>query len=552
MKRTKQSSRSAKPAEELPIDYSGVVALCGALLAMGAFLLFYRRGEILLYGDAVAHINIARRVFDCKEPGIRQLGTVWLPFPHLLMIPFLISDNFWISGIGGSLPSMVAFVLGGVGLYRLVWARTTHWVGFVAAAIYFLNPSLLYMQATAMGESIYLALMIWAVYYLDVFARGLEDRAATGKITPAKALTRCAMLLACAILTRYDGWFFTLAIAVAGLVILLRQWNAQSQKQQRVLFRAAVDFTLLCALTPALWLSYNYLLSRHPMDFASGPYSAKAIAERTTPRGAPPYPGKDHPATAALYFLKAAKLNMAEGKWQSWVLLLAVAGSGAIAWRLPGAWIWLLLWTPLLFYALSIAYGSVPIFIPEWWPFSYYNVRYGLELIPVFAVSLALLGWLARDLVMVARWKMVPLAVVLLIVAGGYAWSWKATPICLREAQANGRQRMSLDHAVARYILLMPPDATILMQTGSYVGALQAAGRHLDNVIWEGLFHSWEGALNQPAQDADYVIAFEGDDVSRAAKWHSNELQSELVIRVPGQPAATIYRSLVRHARPFR
>ena len=33
-----------------------------------------------------------------------------------------------------------------------------------------------------------------------------------------------------------------------------------------------------------------------------------------------------------------------------------------------------------------IAYGSVPIYIPVWYPFSYYNVRYGLELLPVFAV----------------------------------------------------------------------------------------------------------------------------------------------------------------------
>ena len=47
----------------------------------------------MLYGDAVAHINIARRVFDSRTPGLLQLGTVWLPLPHLLMIPFLISDD---------------------------------------------------------------------------------------------------------------------------------------------------------------------------------------------------------------------------------------------------------------------------------------------------------------------------------------------------------------------------------------------------------------------------------------------------------------------------
>lgn len=549
MRRARAAARSAKPAEELPIDYSGVIALCGALLAFGAFLIFYRRGEILLYGDAVAHINIARRVFDSMEPGIRQLGTVWLPLPHLLMLPFVISDNFWISGIGGSLPSMVAFVLGGVGLYRLVSARTTHWVGWIAAGVYLLNPNLLYMQATAMGESIYLALMIWAVVYLDGFARALEG---SRSVAAASALSRCAIVLAGAMLTRYDGWFLALVIGIAGLVILLEHWKAQAAEQRRVLVRAAIDFTLLCALTPALWLSYNYLLSRHPMDFATGPYSAKAIAANTTPKGAPPYPGKDHPFTAALYYVKAAKLDMTEGRWQFWLMLAIVLGSGVAAVHIPRGWVWLLLWTPLVFYALSIAYGSVPIFIPEWWPFSYYNVRYGLEMIPIFALSLAMLVWLGTKMSVPSRWKPAVPALVAVLVIGSYAWSWKTTPICLREAHANGMARMSLDRGVGRYILLMPPGSTILMQTGSYVGALQMAGRHLDNVIWEGLFHHWEGALNQPAQDADYVIAFDNDTVAQAVKTHPQGLQSELVIRVPGQPAATIYRSLVRHARAFQ
>ena len=551
MKQGRPANRKKAPeAMPAPLDFSGVVALCGALLAFSAFLFFYHRGEVLLYGDAVAHINIARRVFDCREPGIKQLGTVWLPFPHLLMIPFLISDNFWISGIGGSLPSMAAFVLGAVGLYRLVAARTSHAFGGIAAAIYLLNPNLLYMQATAMGETIYLALMIWAIVYLDRFARGMHEPAADG-LPPWDALSRCAIALACAILTRYDGWFLAAACGVAALIVLVRHWEPQTDERRRRLRRAAIDFCLLCAFTPALWLSYNYLLSRHPMDFANGPYSAKAIAERTTPQGAAPYPGKDHPGTAALYFLKAAKLNMAEGRGQSLVFLLAAAGTVSFLLTLRVAWLWLLLWMPLLFYALSIAFGSVPIFVPQWWPFSYYNVRYGLELLPALCVGITMLAYGAKFVAAERKVQIAVSGVVLALVAGGYALSWRETPICLREARANGTARMSLERAIARYVVAMPENSTILMQTGSYVGALQMAGRHLDHVIWEGVFWQWEGALNQPAKDADYVIAFEGDAVSQAAKTHPYGLQSMIVIHVPGQPAATIYRSQERNALRF-
>ncbi len=106
------------------------LATCVSVLS---FLFYYQRGEILLYGDAVAHINIARRVFDSKTPGPLQLGTVWLPLPHLLMTPFLISTEMWRRGAGGSIPSMVAYVFGVIGMFRLVQdlvaQRTTGWRG---------------------------------------------------------------------------------------------------------------------------------------------------------------------------------------------------------------------------------------------------------------------------------------------------------------------------------------------------------------------------------------------------------------------------------------
>ncbi len=78
------------------------------------------------------------------------------------------------------------------------------------------------------------------------------------------------------------------------------------------------------------------------------------------------------------------------------LLALALLGTALAVWHFRRYGILLLLWLPLAFYALSIAYGSVPIYIPVWYPFSYYNVRYGLELLPVFAVFLAVLAGYSR------------------------------------------------------------------------------------------------------------------------------------------------------------
>src|SRR5206468_12601077 len=95
-----------------------LVAQLAAAVSIASFIYYARHGDLLLYGDAVAHINIARRVFDSRTPGLLQLGTVWLPLPHLLMIPFLLSDSAWQTGVGGSVPSLIAYILSLVGVFR--------------------------------------------------------------------------------------------------------------------------------------------------------------------------------------------------------------------------------------------------------------------------------------------------------------------------------------------------------------------------------------------------------------------------------------------------
>src|SRR5712691_9053083 len=95
------------------------VAVAASCVSIISFLMYFKLGAVLLYGDAVAHINIARRVFDSQTPGPLQLGTVWLPLPHLLMMPFLLSSWAWRTGLGGSIPSMAAYVIGTAGISRL-------------------------------------------------------------------------------------------------------------------------------------------------------------------------------------------------------------------------------------------------------------------------------------------------------------------------------------------------------------------------------------------------------------------------------------------------
>ena len=146
-------------------------------LALGLVALAYcvRHGTLLLYGDAVAHLHIARRVFDSLTPGFRQLGSVWLPLPHILLLPFVWNMGWWHSGLAGACLSIPSYVLGCAGIYRLarMWLDTL--AAVVVVAFYGLNPGLLYMATTAMTEPLFLAELIWAVLLIVQYQRALLD-----------------------------------------------------------------------------------------------------------------------------------------------------------------------------------------------------------------------------------------------------------------------------------------------------------------------------------------------------------------------------------------
>jgi hypothetical protein len=591
--RTKRGStkRSASESESPNSPWNSSVRLLAWLatcVSVLSTLFYYQRGDVLLYGDAIAHINIARRVFDSKTPGLLQLGTVWLPLPHLLMIPFILSKDMWQRGIGGSIPSMAAYVLGVVGIYRLtssalvrplqsssipvrtqsrpdqlnldqidIPARVAAWT---AAIVYAANPNLIYMQTTAMGESLYLAFFIWSVVFL------VESR------SNPKALTKSALCLAAACLTRYDGWFLAAAMCAVLVVLFILQTGSREPasgagptQSPRLSVTRVLTFVLISAFAPALWLAYNAIVYRNPLEFANGPYSAKAIEQKSQTAGNAGHPGSGNPILAERYFLKSAEDNLAPNEWlqRAWLLLafFAIIG-GAIHARFkksssdaPSAAQYLpllFLLVPAPFYALSIAYSGVPIFIPNWWPFTHYNVRYGLQLLPAFSLALAFLIYLiVRTSWIDRRIRMAGVIAVFVLVVASYGSIWRATPICLEEARINMRTRNELQMELASWLPKLGSRSTILMYLGDQVGALERAGIPLNRTINEGNHRTWkqpsdpqglwEHALADPGKYADYVVALEGDPVWQAMQ--GKHLPEMVEIHVTGQPRTVIYQA---------
>jgi hypothetical protein len=548
---TQQATSAQKPS-----GYGNVRLLALATVAIStlSFAYFYLRGEVLLYGDAVAHMNIARRVFDSRTPGFSQLGTVWLPLPHILTIPFIRNQWLWQSGVGGSIVSMIAYLFAGLGIARLFWKRLLNEEqptgqgagGWIAALVLLLNPNLIYMQATAMTESLSLALTIWViVWFAEFLAAGKkaavlnasdEDHKRALQRT-RRSLIFCAMTLAAAMFTRYDAWFLGVAVGIA----VLASWFFLYPWLRGKLSVALLVFVMLTAAVPLFWFAYNFRIYKNPLEFANGPYSARGIEKRTARPGSLPHPGFHDIKTAVIYYWKDARLNLGEGKLlQPAVVLLAIGGVLILV-NGKHFWILLFLWLPLFFYSLSIAYGGVPIFMPVWNPFAYYNVRYGLQLLPAIAMALGAVGSLINHRITRRYLRYTANSALVLVVLACYGQAWRSVPICLREARVNAVTRMDFENKLATELSKLPPQTSLLMYTGSHVGALQQAGIPLRRTVNEGNYGIWQAALADPGQ-VDYVIAQRDDAVWQSAQQHASQLEPVADIAVPGQPEAIIYR----------
>jgi hypothetical protein len=501
----------------------------------------WQHDAMLNYGDAVAHLHIARRVFDSHRPGLTQLGSVWLPLPHLLLVPFVAVYAWWANGAAALIPSALAWLASCIGLYRLARRWLTPAAAAIALAFFALNPNLLYLQTTAMTEPLFVCEMVWTAVWLVEWRAALD---VSGENAGNRLLWRIVLVLVAAVYTRYDGWIMALLAWCAIGVALLRRGRLRSR-----------TFWLASAMViaaPVIWFVYNAAVFGDWLDFVRGPYSASAIEMRTaTPGAGPPHPGWHNLWISLIFYVKCAEMDAAVLAWGNILLVMSALGTAG-AWFLARKRAFS--WTPLLllpvpFYAYSVAYGSVPIFLPVWWPHSWYNTRYGLEMLPAFALGL---GFAASFVITGAREFKPRLAgavaaFLLLLVVTNCVLMLRDGPPVYIEGTKNIEARRSYEVAIPaalRSNLQKDPGGTILMDTSVYPQIVAFTGIPLKQTINESDKEFYRAALAAPAQHAALVLAFDGDEVDRAVHAHPQGLVEVQHFAAPWQPPATLYASV--------
>ncbi|HEX8996582.1 MAG TPA: glycosyltransferase family 39 protein, partial [Ktedonobacterales bacterium] len=259
----------APPTEERPasrwrftlrVTHERAVTLLAAALSIAGFAWYSAHGDILAYEDAVSHMMIARRVLFSPTPGLGQLGTVWPPFNHILMLPFVWIEPLYRSGLAGALPSMACYVIATLYLFRsakLLFSSVA--AGWVAAAIFALNPNTLYLQSTPMSELVLLGMIVLGLFHLF---RWVE----TERVMD---LVICAAAFAAGTLVRYDAWALA---AVELLVIAFIAWRRHGAQAAEAMVWL---YSMLAFAGCVAWVLYNWVLFGDPLYFLDGPYSAK-------------------------------------------------------------------------------------------------------------------------------------------------------------------------------------------------------------------------------------------------------------------------------------
>ena len=562
-------ARPARPSRHKPDPFPDLIrpatreetmpaALAAVILSFVALIICYTHGYLLLYGDAVAHLGIARRIIDNRNPSLIQLGGVWLPLPHLAMLPFIGNITWWQNGLAGAWPSMMFFILAVAGMYRLARRILVPRWAFAATAFFALNPNILYLATTAMTEPLFLALLIWlTLLTLECVA---AIRTSDLPKIPRK-LILIAFLILAAVYTRYDGWILGAAIW------LILTWNLFSNRELfRKLIPSFTIFTVITLFGPISWLAFNQHYFHDYLDFMRGPYSAYAIDQRTKPPGSQHHRGWHNPFWAILFYTRTAQvdstfwelgfLTMAAALTGTWLFCKQAAANAresilytrdAVA-SIPysgEALVTLLLWLPVPFYVYSISWGSVPIFIPNLWPHAFYNSRYGMELLPALALFAAF-AFSALEF-RVTGWKPIHARLIqpitLLLICLNTVGMIYAIPLVLREAQHNSLTRIPFETSIAQQLEAFPRGVPILMVNSDHVGALQQAGIPLKQTINENDYDSFQAALAAPAEKAAYVISIGDDAVAKAVAAHPENLTELVVLCTSGQSCARVYKS---------
>ena len=445
--------------------------------------------SMVLYGDTRAHLDVARHVTDALTPGLAQLGSVWLPLPHLLLVPFVAITPLWHNGAAGAIVSGACFVYASLRVFSTVEELTDNRLGaWCGMAVFMANLNMLYIQSTALTEPVLLAFFVGAVYHLSRWMRTLSVR----------ELLWGALFVFCATLTRYEGWaLLAAALVVVAVWVRLADRRSKSPQANLVLFAAVSCYGLV------LWILYNLIIFHDPLYFLHSAYSAQAI------NGAQAQFGLLGTKGSVSQSLLTYGWDMADVLGVPMLILGGVSVVALAAIKHPERrrtlFTLALLAAPVAFEFLSLYAGQTTIRVPQLFPHEMWNDRYGVVALPLAAVAAG---------VLVGRWRWTT-PVVIGATALATVIMALGTPLTLADGRT-GTSSAAGGHpeVAAAYLAHHYRGGQILADDSAASSLMFASGLDLRQFTTIGFHPYFDRAIASPAQHVAWVVSYPGDSVT--------------------------------------
>lgn len=475
--------------------FSKLILIIATLSSLVALYFSYKLHYILTYNDAASHLNISRRVLDSLTPGLAQIGTVWLPLPHLLMIPFVWNDFLWHTGLAGSIVSMIAYVLGVLFIYKTIFLLTENKIGsFIGALLFAFNPNLLYMQTTPMTEPLLITTIIISIYYLAKFFNTQE----------VLYLILCSIFVALSTLIRYDGWFLFVCLCILLPIWLYFIVGRKRAESNLILFFFAGGFGIF------LWVFWNLTIFGDALYFITGPYSAAAQQKVLKSVGQLPTQGNIY--IASLYFMWSVIEN--NGMYLTISTAIALGLIPFIMKEKKYFIILLAILSPIVFNIIALFIGQSAMNVPQA-PSNpgLFNIRYGMMALPAIAIILGI----------VASNKFLRIIIILVFIVQSIIFVNQGIPITLKDG-INGLKNTYYTIEASKWLAENYTGGFILTSLASHDAFVARTGLPMKNYIHEGSREYWETALVTPSKDVTYIaiLTFPPDSVYRKLSKNSD------------------------------
>ncbi len=354
-----------------------ITSIMSIIASIIATIYDYTHEHIFLYSDAESHIDIAKRVVSSITPGLAQLGGEWLPLDHILMVPFVISNFLWRSGLAGSIVNGLALLLLTIYAYKFSYLLIKNsYISLIAPIVILLNFNVLYLSTTPLDDILMLSLGSVSIYY---FVKWAEDDS-------IYSIILASIFVFFASITRYDGWF--LAVGEFCAVVL---FEILKKKKFDELIGVSLLYSFMAFAGMIGWLIWNKLIFGNYLFFANSQYSSSYQQRIFFLQGN--LPTYHNIMLSVLVYLGTCSETIGEilSVFAVIGLLLFIFNLIFKSQEKLKMFAVLLSLYPILFYVIALYLGQASIFLPfinnkYWISVHLFNVRYGIQI--MFAASI--------------------------------------------------------------------------------------------------------------------------------------------------------------------